>query len=143
MAPSPQAPEGKHPSIGALPALRVLVVDDDRDTVLTLTTLLRDEGYDTKGVYQGNEVMAALRDFEADAVILDIGMPDRNGYDVARQIRQRYGEQRPMIIALTAWTKPSDRMLAQMAGFNHHMPKPCDPNLLSALLAPLKLPRLG
>src|ERR1051325_9628599 len=70
-------------------SLRILVVDDDRDAVLSVMMLLREEGHEARGLHNGNDVMAALRDFEADVVLLDIGLPDRNGYDVARQVRAR------------------------------------------------------
>lgn len=119
-------------------ALRVLVVDDERDEVLTLMALLRDEGYETRGAYRGKEVLDAVRDFAPHAVLLDIGMPDINGYEAARQIRERYGVQGPMLIAVTGWKKSSDRMLAQMAGFDHHVAKPYDPMALLNLLKPLR-----
>jgi CheY-like chemotaxis protein len=141
MTPHPHSFSGSDGAAPAPKSLRVLVVDDDRDAVLSLMMLLREEGHEVRGLYQGNDVLRALREFEADVVLLDIGMPDRNGYDVARQIRQRYGAPRPILIAITAWTKPSDRMLAEMAGFNHHLGKPCQPADLLALLAPLRLPK--
>lgn len=119
--------------------LRVLVVDDDRDAVLTLTALLRDEGYGTRGAYRGKDVLDLVREYAPHAVLLDIGMPDLNGYDVARKIRLRYGEdQGPLLIAVTGWNKSADKMLAQMAGFDHHVGKPYDPQTLLALLKPLR-----
>jgi DNA-binding response OmpR family regulator len=119
-------------------ALRVLVVDDDRDAVLTLMALLRDEGYETRGAYRGREALDAVRDFAPHAVLLGIGMPDLNGYDAARRIRERYGESGPLLIAVTGWKQSSDRMLAEMAGFDHHVAKPYDPQALLALLKPLR-----
>jgi len=134
VSPNPQAPSG-------IPQkLRVLIADDDRDEVLTLRSLIEDEGHETLGLYRGAEVLDAMRDFGPDVVLLDIGMPDRNGYDLAREINSRYGERRPRLIAVTGWKQASDRMLAQMAGFDHHVAKPYDPQALLKLLAPRDLP---
>ena len=116
--------------------LRVLVVDDNRDEVLTLMEIVRDEGHEAKGVYGGRDVMDAVREFNPDVVLLDIGLPDRNGYDVARKIVQSYEDKRPRLVAVTGWKKSSDRMLAQMAGFDHHIAKPYDPAEIVAQLKP-------
>ncbi len=82
-------------------ALRILVADDERDTVATLKVLLNDEGHDVVGLTRGSEVMAAVAEFAPDAVLLDIAMPDRNGYEIAKEIRRRYGELRPLLIAIS------------------------------------------
>ena len=119
-------------------ALRVLVVDDDRDEVLTLVALLRDEGYEARGAYRGKDVLDLVRDFDPQAVLLDIGLPDLNGYEAARMVRNRYGSASPLLIAVTGWKKASDRLLAQLAGFDHHVAKPYDPQLLLSLLRPLQ-----
>ena len=134
VSPNPQAPSGISQK------LRVLIADDDRDEVLTLRSLIEDEGHETLGLYRGADVLDAMRDFGPDVVLLDIGMPDRNGYDLAREINSRYGERRPRLIAVTGWKQASDRMLAQMAGFDHHVAKPYDPQALLKLLAPRDLP---
>ena len=119
-------------------ALRVLVVDDDRDEVLTLVALLRDEGYDARGSYNGKDVLDLVRDFDPHAVLLDIGMPDLNGYEGCRLIRGRYGSASPLLIAVTGWKKASDLLLAELAGFDHHVAKPYDPQLLLSLLRSLE-----
>jgi DNA-binding response OmpR family regulator len=135
-APAPDSPRW---SEGAgRTTLRVLVVDDDRDEVLTLVALLRDEGYDARGAYRGKDTLDLVRDFDPQAVLLDIGMPDLNGYDAARLIRSRYGSASPLLIAVTGWKKPSDRLLAELAGFDHHVAKPYDPRLLLSLIRPLE-----
>jgi two-component system CheB/CheR fusion protein len=118
---------------GSVP-LRVLIVDDDRDTLVTLMILLREEGYETRTAINSANVWAVMREFDPDVVLLDIGLPDRSGYEVARELRKRFGAQRPTLIAVTAWNKASDRMLAELAGFNHHIGKPYDPQRLLALL---------
>ena len=114
--------------------LRVLVCDDDKDAVASLTALLREEGHEVRGVHGGLAVLDKVRDFGPDVVLLDIGMPHISGYEVARALRERYASARPLLIAITGHSKPSDRTLAQLAGFDHHFTKPYDPNALLALL---------
>lgn len=116
--------------------MRVLIADDNRDAVLTLMALLGDEGHQVRGVFQGSDVLPAIRDFDPDAVLLDIKMPGLSGYDVARKIRSKYGEARPRLIAISGHYKlGADRVLAEIVGFNHHVGKPYDPRALLALLA--------
>ncbi len=115
---------------------RVLIVDDERDTVATLMQLLADEGYQVRGVYKARDAIAAMRDFDPDAVLLDLALPDVSGWEAARQIRGRYGDKRPVLIAITGrYKQPSDRLLGQLAGFDHQLEKPCDPQELITLLA--------
>ncbi len=120
---------------GPARARRVLIADDNRDLVLTLMVLLEDEGYEVQGVHSGTEVMPAMRSFNPDTVVLDIKMPGLNGFEVAKMIRKRYGEVRPLLIALSGHYKlGSDKVLTQIVGFNHHLAKPYDPQALLALL---------
>jgi len=98
--------------------------------------LLRDDGHDTRGVYNGGDVMQALETFDPDVVLLDIAMPDASGWDVARDIRQRYGERRPLLIAISGLYKQSaDQILGTMAGFNHYLAKPYEPRVLLELIS--------
>ena len=133
-----------NPPVSAAPAngasrarvrLRVLIADDDRDAVVTLATILQHDGHEVREVYRGSEVLKMVRDFDPDVALVDIGMPGMTGYDVARELRQVFGKGRPILIAVTGWSKPSDRILAQIVGFDHHMAKPFDPNALLELLA--------
>ena len=117
--------------------LRILVADDERDQVATLALLLIDEGHEVREVYRGSEVLRMVRDFDPDVALIDIGMPGMTGYDVAREIRQLFGDGRPLLIAITGWKQSSDRILAKLAGFDHHLAKPFDPNGLLALIEPL------
>ena len=115
--------------------LRVLVVDDERDTVLTLMELLRDDGHETRGLYKPGEVMATMQAFDPDVVLVDIAMPEMSGWDVAREIRRSYGESRPLLIAISGLYKQSaDQVLGKLAGFNHYIAKPYDPAVLLKLL---------
>ena len=120
----------------ALP-LRVLIVDDDSDAVLALTLLLQTEGHEVKGVCTAAAAWNVIRKFDPDVVLLDIGLPDKSGYELAREFRRWYGVVRPAIIAVTGWNRASDKILSLLAGCDHHVGKPYDPQLLLGLLAPL------
>jgi len=114
----------------------VLIVDDERDIVSTLSALLADEGYQVRGVYRARDALATMREFDPDVVLLDLALPDVSGWEAARQIRAAYGDRRPVLIAITGrYKQPSDRLLGQLAGFNHQLEKPCDPVALIKLLA--------
>jgi len=113
---------------------RVLVVDDDRDTVLTLGILLRSEGFQVQMLRTGGNVPEAVSEFRPHVVLLDIRMPDRNGFQVAQELRNRYGRKYPVLIALTARKTPVDHRLAEISGFDHYVPKPYDPAALLALV---------
>jgi DNA-binding response OmpR family regulator len=123
---------------GAPKRLRVLVADDERDTVATLIALLADDGCQVRGVYKGRDVIPAVRDFAPDAIVLDLAMPDVSGWELAREIRRRSGEQQPVLIAISGrYKQAADKLLGELVGFDHHLTKPCDPKALLALLATL------
>ena len=117
--------------------LRVLLADDDRDGAMSLSTLLELEGYEVRVVHGGQEALDAAREFKPHMCLLDIGMPKITGYEAARRLRQRYGDDCPVLIALTGWKQASDRILATLAGFDHHVAKPYEPATLVKLLAKL------
>jgi DNA-binding response OmpR family regulator len=132
--------ETRDPSLTSRP-LRILVADDERDTVLTLITILRDEGHDARGVYDSYDVVRAVRDFDPDAVILDIAMPGKSGWHLARELRATLKGARPLLIAISGRYKQySDKLLAKITGFNHHLAKPYETKTLLDLLAPLSSP---
>jgi CheY-like chemotaxis protein len=115
--------------------LRVLVVDDEPDTVMTLLTLLRDEGYDARGSGSAVAAVKLLGEFDPDVIISDISMPVMNGWDLAREVRRSMGEKRPMLIAISGqYTKGGDRVLAEIVGYSDLIAKPADPKVLFALL---------
>ena len=116
-------------------SLRILVADDEPDSVATLKLLLNDEGHDVVGLSKGAEVLRMIEEFKPDAVVLDIAMPDLSGYEIAKEIRKRYGVITPLLIAITGrYKQASDRMLGQIVGFDHYLLKPYEPNELLALL---------
>lgn len=115
--------------------LRVLVVDDNDDTVITLMLLLEDEGHEVRGVHDGKQALVEFAEFEPDVVIVDIGLPKANGWEVARAVRKISGGAGPLMIAISGqYTKSADRVLSEMSGFNYFLSKPFDPNALMALV---------
>jgi CheY-like chemotaxis protein len=132
---------GYTPFYGFPRSLRIIVADDERDTVMTLKAILDDEGHDVIGVYSGSAVLSALREFRPDVVILDIAMPDISGFVLAKRIRAQFSAVHPMLIAISGlYNKGPDKALAQAVGFDHHLAKPCLPADVLALLAPLTNP---
>jgi CheY-like chemotaxis protein len=117
------------------PRLRVIVADDERDQVMTLAAILQDEGHEVREVYLGAEVLRMVREFDPDVALIDIGMPGMSGYDVAREVRAEFGK-RPLLIAVTGWKQSSDRILARLAGFDHHVAKPFESKTILELIAP-------
>jgi DNA-binding response OmpR family regulator len=120
---------------------RVLIVEDDKDTALSLLMLLRSDGYEASAVGSAKAMWNSVGDFEPDVLLIDINLPDRNGYDLVRDLHRTYGNgaPRPALIAVTGWNKGSDKILAELAGFDHHVGKPYDPDSLLALLRRVSL----
>jgi two-component system CheB/CheR fusion protein len=135
----PRRSGARAPEARAERALRILITDDDADTVETLATLLRLEGHEVREALGGAEAVDAERAFAPDVVLLDIGMPHVTGYEVARRVRERHahdGKRGPLLIAVTCYQQPSDKILAQLCGFDHHLGKPFDARALLKLLQP-------
>lgn len=120
--------------------LCVVVADDDRDAVLTLSMLLREEGHETHATYDAEQTLDAVLKYDPDALILDIALGRSSGWDVAKKVRDRHGDERPMIIGISGqFKKSSDRILAEIAGFDHYFVKPYETSDLLAVLAPLTM----
>jgi CheY-like chemotaxis protein len=119
----------------AVRPLRILVADDQRDIVLTLSMLLQADGYEVRGAYDGSEALSMARDFDPDVLILDIGMPGLTGYDVARALHAEHGANCPTLIAMTGYSSVPEQILAKVAGFHHHFGKPARPGAIAELLA--------
>jgi len=116
-------------------SLRILIADDDRDTVLTPSMLLTDEGHDVRGVYSGRHVMGCVIDFDPHVIVLDINLPARSGWGVARSIRERCGKERPLLIGISGEYKHgADQLLSQSLGFNHYLLRPYEPTALIGLI---------
>lgn len=122
--------------IAPLPARRVLVVDDNVDAASTLGQLLTTLGAEVRVVNSGASALEAVGDFHPDAVLLDIGMPDMDGYEVARRLRAIPSNAKMLLIALTGWGQDQDRKHSSAAGFDHHIVKPPDlPRLIRLISA--------
>lgn len=116
------------------PALRVLVVDDNQDAADTLALLLEPLGYEVHVAYEGLGALRAVKSFDPDAVILDIGLPDLDGYAVARRIRQMPSKHPVEVIALSGWCRDEDRLLRH-SGIDSYFAKPADPLQIVQTLA--------
>jgi len=114
---------------------RVLVADDNHDAADSLGELLRIAGHDVRVAYGGRDALRAARTFWPDVVLLDVGMPDMNGYDVAAAMRAEGWGQSIQLVAITGWGQAPDRADALAAGFNAHLTKPVEFSALRALLA--------
>jgi CheY-like chemotaxis protein/two-component sensor histidine kinase len=119
---------------GALASTRILAVDDNRDAADSLGTLLELVGAEARVAYDGASALAAIRQHRPTIVLLDIGMPDVDGYEVARRVRSDPELDGVTLIALTGWGQTEDRRRSQEAGFDHHLVKPVDLAALQALL---------
>jgi PAS domain S-box-containing protein len=117
--------------------LNVLVVDDNKDAANSLALLLRQAGHDTLTAYSGASALALASENVPDVVLLDLGMPELDGYDVARLIRKKRPLKHVRLIALTGYGRDDDRQRSQEAGFDAHLVKPVEPQKLRDLLATL------
>ncbi len=117
---------------------RVLVVDDNRDANDSLAALLRLTGHATASAYDGLAAIKTAEEFRPDAVLLDIGLPGLNGYEVAQRMRTEEWGKSIVLIALTGWGSEDDRRRSHDAGFDHHVVKPVHPLELEKLLGPLR-----
>jgi PAS domain S-box-containing protein len=114
---------------------RVLVADDNVDAAQTLAMILQMSGFEVAVASSGREALEMARRDQPEALILDIGMPELNGYEVARHVRQERWGQEVLLIALTGWGQPDDKEKARAAGFDHHLTKPVDLDMVERLLA--------
>ena len=129
--PAPTADRGPE---DVLPPRRILVVDDNRDAADSLGLLLEVLGAEVRVARDGPEALEAYSAYEPAVVLLDIGMPGMDGYEVARRIRAQSPGPRPTIVALTGWGQEEDRREAREAGFDHHLVKPAEIGALKELL---------
>ena len=116
---------------------RVLVVDDNRDAADVLCEMLTMCGFVSSVAYDGEAAMRAVEQEAPDALLLDIGLPGIDGYEVCRRIRAAGGTRQPAVIALTGWGQEKDRERASSAGFDAHLTKPAEPERVIALLKEL------
>ena len=114
--------------------MRLLVVEDNRDAADLLAEMMEMMGFRVSVAYTGESALAAVQVDMPDAVLMDIGLPDMNGYEVCRRLRQLPASRQPVAIALTGWGNENDRDRATEAGFNGHLTKPAEPDRIVGLL---------
>jgi CheY-like chemotaxis protein len=114
---------------------RVLVADDNQDAADSLAMVLELSGHEVRAAHGGRAALTLAQTFRPDVALLDIGMPDLNGYEVAKELRREPWGTRIFLIAVTGWGQDDDRQRAKDAGFDHHLTKPLDLDTLETLLA--------
>jgi len=117
---------------------RILVVDDNRDAAQMLALLLKMGGDETHTAHDGEEALERAAAIRPEIIILDIGLPKLNGYEVCRSIREQPWGQPITMVAVTGWAREEDRQKSQEAGFNGHLIKPVDHRVLTKLVADLQ-----
>jgi signal transduction histidine kinase len=132
----PQA-RGAESPVSARPARRhrVLVIEDNLDAALTLKLLLELSGHEVTTAHTGGEGIAQAKAQRPEVILCDIGLPDTDGYRVARTLREEPEWQPSCLVAMTGYGQPEDKRRALEAGFDHHLTKPADPEALTRLLA--------
>jgi CheY-like chemotaxis protein len=129
-----QQPDGAKQEAGAVPPRRVLVVDDVADTADMLAMLVEMEGHDVQVARSGPAALELAAACRPDVVLLDLGMPGMDGYEVARRLREQQGGDKLALIAVTGYGQHEDRERTRAAGFRHHLLKPVDVEELRRLL---------
>jgi CheY-like chemotaxis protein len=119
----------------------VLVVDDNQDAAGAMAVLLSVDGHEIATAYDGASALASAESARPDVVLLDIGLPDITGYEVARRLRALEDGDRMTIVAISGWGQARDKQLAFDSGFDAHLTKPADPSQVRALLRDRPTPR--
>ncbi len=130
------------PNVPPTCSCRVLVVDDNIDAAESLSMLLELEGAKVRQAHDGFEALAIAREFAADVIVLDIGMPGMDGYAVCRQLRAMPRGEDTRILAVTGWGQQEDRRKTREAGFDAHLVKPVDPDELTRILCEVSAGKL-
>lgn len=138
LADKPMADVSKPPvTHSATRRFKILVVDDNHDSALSLAMMLSIMGHDTRTAHDGESAVATAETFLPDVVLLDIGLPKLNGYEVAQRIRNTSWGATMYLIAVTGWGQDEDRQRSSEVGLNLHMVKPVEPSALEKLLETL------
>jgi CheY-like chemotaxis protein len=116
---------------------RILVVDDNVDSAQAIGKLLQLKGYEVRCAFDGASAITAAQQFGPHLVLLDISLPDIDGYEVLRRLREQPHASQPLVAAVTGFGQPEDRRHTQEAGFDHHLVKPFGPDALMALIQSL------
>lgn len=119
-------------------SFRILVVDDNHDSALSLAMMLSIMGHETRTAHDGESAVQTAESFLPEVMLLDIGLPKLNGYEVAQRIRQQPWGTSMYLIAVTGWGQDEDRQRSSEVGLNVHMVKPVEPAALEKLLSDLQ-----
>ncbi len=131
---TPQPSESAPAEMPRTAGLRVVIVDDNADAADSLAMVLELEGHEVRTAGDGIAGLELIGEFAPQAVILDIGLPRLNGYELARRIRHDHQDAGILLIAVTGWGQQQDKQTAEEAGFDHHFTKPVDPRELQRVL---------
>ena len=116
--------------------MRIVVIEDHEDTAELMHEILREAGHDVRVAFNGNAGIDAARMLAAEVVLCDVGLPDMDGYEVARRLRADDATAGARLVALTGFDGEDEQRKARDAGFDRHVVKPIDPFQLEALLRP-------
>jgi CheY-like chemotaxis protein len=136
--PPPDPPHQSGVDVAPTYRARILVADDNRDAADTLSAILQLDGHEVRTAYDGVQALQIAERFAPQIALLDIGMPNLNGYQTARRIREQSWGSSMFLVALTGWGQEQDRRQATEAGFNCHLVKPGDPQMIGALIEQTK-----
>jgi CheY-like chemotaxis protein len=139
-AKSQPMPEGRSTPPSAV-SRKILVVDDNRDAAQTLCAYLQGSGNSVRVAFDGPSAFALASDFQPDVVLLDIGLPGMNGYELAALLRAEPRFRDTVLVAVTGYGREADRERARQSGFNHHFTKPIDPAAILAAIGPAGGPK--
>ncbi len=120
------------------PPRRVLIVDDNEDAANSLALILKLSGHETAPVYSAPEALERAAAFKPDVVLLDIGLPGMDGYEVAQKMRELPGLRDVRLVAVTGYGRSDDRLRARDAGFDEHLTKPVEFAVLEKTLAGIR-----
>jgi CheY-like chemotaxis protein len=137
--PPPPAANGAAPASGTPDMYRVLVVDDNVDAADSLALLVRLDGHEVRTAHDGQAALEAAQAFHPQVILLDIGLPRMDGYEVARRLREQPGGDRYIMAAVTGYGQDEDRLRAHDAGFDHHLLKPVDPKVLRQVITAMSV----
>jgi signal transduction histidine kinase/CheY-like chemotaxis protein len=143
LAAEPAGPNGAARQPGRPRRCRVLVVDDNVDGAESLALLLRVAGHDVRISHNGPAGLTEAAAFHPEVVLLDIGLPGMDGYEVARRLQEQPDLPRPLLVAVTGYGQDEAVRRSRAAGFDHHIVKPADPAALASLFASLPAPAAG
>jgi CheY-like chemotaxis protein len=117
------------------PGFRVLLIDDNDDANESMAALLELVGYDVRTAVTGATALTLTAQFEPQLILSDIGLPDMNGYELAPALRQITGLRKVILVAATGYGNANDKQRSQVAGFDHHLVKPFDADMLLDFVA--------